>query len=252
MEINNLLKSNKLSINKFKENLPPILSIIPGVLVSVPCGFILANTLRLYNYLRDLMYAQRHYYNLDHYMILLYIVCNIFFGLILGIAISYGIKRHKYKNKKNLFILIVFCSFFIYFVFPMIFLYIFFRTGYIEYPCVTYTIQHNENYNIIKVFLFETLFWWPLYPSGDTSIMGSIIMRITELFKYAPADWEKIAFNVTPPVVNTVFLFTQFLITIFCTWGFIIFTCPWLSPLRQSNLEERNWFSFFIKKNNEK
>jgi len=240
MEINNLLKSNKLSINKFKENLPPFLSIILGVLVSIPCGFILANTPRLCNYLIDLMYSRVIPYttNIDYYMILLYTFCILFFGLISGIAISYGIKRHKYKNKKNLFILIVFCSFLIYFVFSMIFMYIFFITGYIEYPCLTHEVQHNKNYNInLKDFLMETLFFWPLFAYWG-SIMERIILRITGLFKCAPADWQEFAFCVTPVVVNTVFLFIQFFITIFCTWKYILYTCPWLSEVSSSEKDK--------------
>ena len=188
MEINNLLKSNKLSIAEFKESLPPFLSIILGVLISIISGFILANAFRLYNYLNAMDYFVYHFlYYKDYYMILLYIFCNIFLGLILAIAISYGIKRHKYKNKKNLFTLIVFCSFLVYFVFSMIFMYIFFRTGYINYQ----VLDMNKDRNIsLKEFLLCTLYEWPLlyYDVGGDSIMKDSTYRIWHYLGMLPKN----------------------------------------------------------------
>lgn len=235
MEINNLLKSNKLSIAEFKESLPPFLSIILGVLASILCGFILVNAFRLYSYL--ISYSRYYFVHyMDYYMILLYIFCNIFLGLILAIAISYGIKRHKYKNKKNLFILIVFCSFLIYFVFSMIFMYIFFRTGYINYE---YPDRNGDRNISLKGFLSSTLYEWPFlhYQAPGTSIMDLCIMP---LVVHAPEKWQESVFYISPVAVNIVLLFIQFLITIFCTWTYIIYTCPWLSEISSSERDKKD------------
>jgi hypothetical protein len=114
------------------------------------------------------------------------------FGLISGIAISYGIKRHKYKNKKNIFILIVFCSFLIYFVFSMIFMYILFRTGDRCYDMLTYKDQHiyslqHKNYNVsLKEFLLYTLGHWPLfwYDMGCNCVISVIIDQLSFFITY--------------------------------------------------------------------
>jgi hypothetical protein len=250
MEINNLLKSNKLSIDEFKEKFPLFLSIILGVLVSIPCGFILANTFRLYD-----CFVEYVWY-MDYYMILLYIFCNILFGLISGIAISYGIKRHKYKNKKNLFILIVFCSFLIYFVFSIIFMYILFRTGDRCYDMLTYKDLHiyslqHKNYNVsLKEFLLYTLGHWPLfwYDTGCNCVISVIIDQLSFLLHMGPYEWmEKPGALVWIVTINSFLLFTQFLITIFCTWTYIIVTCPWLYPMDQSDMENKSWYASLIK-----
>ncbi len=246
MEINNLLKSNKLSIDEFKENLPHFLSIIPGILVSITCGFILANIFRLYDY-----YIFRVRY-LDYYMILLYIFCNIFFGLILAIAISYGIKKHKYKNRKNLLILIVFCSFLIYFIFSIIFMCILFGTDYIPFELL------DNTHPIIRLiwFLLSTLYQWP-FKGNDMElgasyaiVMPAIIPKIHNIFLIGmntSVNMGAFLLYFSVITVNTFFLFTQFLITIFCTWKYIIYTCPWLSPMTRSDTENKSWYSSLIK-----
>jgi ABC-type spermidine/putrescine transport system permease subunit I len=119
------MKINSVGIEELKKNAPPFHAIIPGILVSIPCGFILSITIT------DTMMYHNPYHNPYHNLYpLIFPFCNILFSLILGIAISYGIKRKKYGNKRNIFILIVFCSFLIYFFFCIISMYILFKTGY--------------------------------------------------------------------------------------------------------------------------
>ncbi|MEQ8192630.1 MAG: hypothetical protein ABRQ39_31990 [Candidatus Eremiobacterota bacterium] len=208
------MKTNNVGIEELKKNAPPFHAIIPGILVSIPCGFILSITIT------DTMMYHNPYHNLYP---LIFPFCNILFSLILGIAISYGIKRKKYGNKRNIFILIVFCSFLIYFFISIIFMYILFKTGYAGGGLLALLKSnvHMFRFNEYVEFFLWVLRIWPLrYFEGLWLYTG--IMARSEL------QWELLA-----AMVNILLWFIQFFITIFFTWKYIIYTCPWLSEVSE-------------------
>lgn len=210
--------TNNAGIDELKKKFPPFHSIILGVLVSIPCGFILASTIT------DTIIKRYH-------SLLIYLFCNIFFSLILGITISYGIKRKEYRNKRNLFILIVFCSFLIYFFFCIIFMYILFKTG---YACseLLVLLEVDQASIITRIkFEFIQLFLWILciWPLGHSNEIRQIIDYMCN-----SASMEQLL----TMMVNMLFWVIQCCITIFFTWKYIIYTCPWLSEVSSSEKDQ--------------
>jgi len=216
------MKTNSAGIEKLKKNPPPFHAIILGVLVSIPCGFILSITIT------DTMMYHNPYHNPYHNLYpLIFPFCNILFSLILGIAISYGIKRKKYGNKKNIFILIVFCSFLIYFFFCIISMYILFKTGYAGSSLLA-SLKHPPTLRFdeiahIKFDYVEFFLWvlriWPL----------KYFERLRQLIDITAKS--ELQWDLLTAMVNILLWFIQFFITIFCTWKFIIYICPWLSEV---------------------
>lgn len=224
--------SSKLSIDESEGKLPPVHSIISGILVSLICGFILSKTLM---------------YRTDARNIFVYIFCIILFSLLLGIAISYGIKKHKYKNKKNIFIFMFLCSILIYFIFNIIFMYI-------KYHDISLFVWESPG---PLNFLVSVLTFWPLTDTdwmwirpewyhfgyvGTTVGMGTLVNLLSAI------TFHKIHPIFLVPVANSLIWFSIFIINVFCTWIFIILTCPHLSKTNSLNSEKSNWLQTFIKK----
>jgi len=267
--------SSKLSINTFKESLPPLSSIVSGILLSLVCGFILSGI---------------HRNNL-----LIYLFYIILFSSILGTAISYGIKRSEYGNKINLRILIVLCSFLLYF----------FSCGsfmYIKSECFVIrdvVIKNLENkisddkLKILRHLIDERFSQRELnnrlkkesFTEEEINIVAKHAIKShnifledwpleyrTVFFKYESEGWVNFGkvpsmhlmshfvdylsfialynFNISYSIiiVNFALWLSMFILSILYTWIFIILTCPHLSKSGSSHRKKTTWFQLFREK----
>jgi hypothetical protein len=219
------LSSGSQLVSECEKDVSPYFAIILGLLASLICGYILFITTRIiYEYI---------YHN---YFFCLLIGANCFTGLLIGTAISYGINKNKYSNKKVLFILVLLCSFLTYLICNIALYYDF---------CIDVT--DVIGFSGFIHFLKNTVLTKPL--EMQQWCISGYSARILQFYDFITLG--KLYINTLVRIINIQVWIIELIITIYCAWLFIIITCPWLLPQRISSIGKR-FYTLFIKERKQK
>jgi len=210
----------KRNIDGLKEKIQHFLSIIYPLLASLVCGFILSETL------------------MHRRSLLIYILCIILFSFILGIGILYRI--NKYKNKQDIFCLIILCSFLIYFVFSITFMFIRFSSNIIASSSPVPNLKITFIGELLFIIFNWPIEYLPMIPE-ELNFMNNLsggpiwdlLDFLMELIHY------KIDHSYLIIGANILFLFDMFIVTIIFTRRFVLYTCPCLTTLNNNDIKEK-------------
>ena len=192
----------------------PLLSVTFGVLTSLFCGFILATILA------------------KDRALFVHFLCNCLVGLCIGIAVSYGVKKNRYNNRKVLFLLIVLCALLTYLVFNI----------------ALYNIAHGyyKSYKISFVLYVLILpikspldYYYPLsLCSEKLSGIKLILFTFANTLTGGMFTEDSVA-----RIINMTLWVIQLLMTVYCAGMYITYTCPWLSSISYS-IRQKNEYYF--------
>ena len=199
----------------------------------------------------------------------MYVISFCLISLIIVGAVFY--RKSKYTNKQLLFILIIVSPLFAYLFFNHIVylcdMYDWSKVSNYEwvkfyliplpilYPCflalgtrmaISYRLIKSNHINKKTIFVLIPLYSIFAYVVTIVAIYFSNICReisFSDFAYFLRLAIEETPVYADPPsslsiMINGLIWIAEFFITSFSAWLFIIFTCPWLSPLSQSKLEE--------------
>jgi hypothetical protein len=223
--------------------------------------FILLLSCSFFAYLASNIYGKLNYYYCNHrplyyneiwgwevigsnllHLHLLYAFC---LSLIIREFVLYKAKQKKCTNKKTIFIWILLCSFLIY-------------SGFLV---ITYIIAPIEIvlsgfwsfllHNNLEVSPVSRLYGTNFYHTGrildgteshggvDISILAIPLVFTIWFFKLILHGNIEINNETIRTIINIYLCIVQYLITVFCAWSYIIYTCPSLSPGSYKTLSQK-------------